>query len=62
MRTTAFDPKNRFTVNVTRLVLLFGVIFVWWLGTSQKWLSPFFFGDPVGQSRGGPPSPAGEAR
>src|ERR1700754_2142586 len=48
MRATVFDPNNRFTVLVARLAILFGVLFLWWLGTGQKWLSPFFFGDPVG--------------
>ncbi|SAL77408.1 binding-protein-dependent transport system inner membrane protein [Caballeronia choica] len=48
MRAIEFDANNRFTVLVTRLLILFGVLFLWWLGTYQKWLSPFFFGDPVG--------------
>src|SRR5690349_20045748 len=47
MRAIEFDPNNRFTVLLTRLAILFGVLFLWWLGTDQKWLSPFFFGDPV---------------
>ncbi|HTJ94557.1 MAG TPA: ABC transporter permease [Pararobbsia sp.] len=48
MRPTVFDPKNRVTVLAARLALLFGFLFFWWLGTHQKWLSPFFFGDPLG--------------
>src|SRR5690349_23737626 len=48
MRAIEFNPGNRFAVLVTRLALLFGVLFLWWIGTSQKWLSPFFFGDPLG--------------
>ncbi|GGD83290.1 ABC transporter permease [Caballeronia grimmiae] len=51
MRAIEFDPNNRFAVLATRLAILFGVLFVWWLGTSQKWLSPFFFGDPLGVAR-----------
>lgn len=48
MRAIVFDPNNRVAVLVTRLALLFGVLFLWWICTSQKWLSPFFFGDPLG--------------
>lgn len=51
MRAIVFDPNNRVVVLVTRLALLFGVLFLWWIGTSQKWLSPFFFGDPLGVVR-----------
>ncbi|WP_250503913.1 ABC transporter permease [Caballeronia sp. AZ7_KS35] len=51
MRAIEFSPGNRFTVLATRLAILLGVLFIWWLGTYQKWLSPFFFGDPVGVAR-----------
>ncbi|MBY3307610.1 ABC transporter permease [Rhizobium laguerreae] len=48
MHVLALDPRNRGLVLVSRLVLLFGFIAFWWICTSMKWLSPFFFGDPVG--------------
>lgn len=51
MRATVFDPKNLVAVQVTRLILLFTVLFLWWLSTRQGWLSPFFFGEPIGVAR-----------
>jgi NitT/TauT family transport system permease protein len=51
MRATVFDPKNRVVVQATRLVLLLSVLFMWWLSTNQGWLSPFFFGEPIGVAR-----------
>jgi NitT/TauT family transport system permease protein len=51
MRATVFDPKNRLAVLTVRLALLFGFLFIWWLGTNQKWISTFFFGDPIGVAK-----------
>ncbi|ANN77180.1 ABC transporter permease [Bordetella flabilis] len=51
MPVRAFDPNNRIVVLATRLLLLVGAIFLWWLCTSREWLSPFFFGDPLGVAR-----------
>jgi len=48
MHKITLDPRNRLLVLTTRLALLFGFIFIWWLCTSREWLSPFFFGDPFG--------------
>jgi NitT/TauT family transport system permease protein len=48
MRAAVLDPNNRVLVLATRLLLLAGGIFLWWLLTTLEWLSPFFFGDPLG--------------
>jgi NitT/TauT family transport system permease protein len=48
MRAAVLDPNNRVLVLATRLLLLAGGIFLWWLFTTLEWLSPFFFGDPLG--------------
>src|SRR5689334_20042791 len=47
MRVLTLDPRNRGLVLATRLALLAGGIFVWWLCATMKWLPPFFFGDPI---------------
>jgi NitT/TauT family transport system permease protein len=51
MRKIVLDPRNRLLVLVTRLALLFGFLFFWWICTNREWLSPFFFGDPFGVAR-----------
>ena len=48
MRALALDPRSRGVIVAARLLLLFGGIFLWWLLTTLEWLSPFFFGDPLG--------------
>lgn len=48
MRALALDPRNRRLVLASRLTLLSGGIFLWWLCTTMEWLPPFFFGNPVG--------------
>lgn len=48
MRTPLFDPRNKLAVQGTRIAVLGGTLFLWWLLTSRKWISPFFFGDPAG--------------
>jgi NitT/TauT family transport system permease protein len=48
MRALALDPRSRGAIVAARLLLLFGGIFLWWLLTTLEWLSPFFFGDPLG--------------
>jgi NitT/TauT family transport system permease protein len=35
-------------VLAVRLTLLVGFILAWWVATAHEWVSPFFFGDPVG--------------
>jgi NitT/TauT family transport system permease protein len=51
MRATALDPRNHVMVLATRLALLFGGLFLWWLCTATGLLSTFFFGDPLGVAR-----------
>ena len=48
MRVLALDPRSRGVIVASRLLLLFGGIFLWWLLTTLEWLSPLFFGDPLG--------------
>ena len=40
--------RRRSLVVACRFGLLAGGIFAWWALTSLEWLSPFFFGDPIG--------------
>ncbi|SMF88640.1 NitT/TauT family transport system permease protein [Azospirillum oryzae] len=47
MHALALDPRNRGLVLASRLGLLGGGIFLWWLCTTLEWLPPFFFGNPV---------------
>jgi NitT/TauT family transport system permease protein len=48
MHAAVLDPNNRTLVLATRLLLLAGGIFLWWLLTTLGWISPFFFGEPIG--------------
>jgi len=48
MRTPVFDPRSKVAVQGTRIAVLASALFLWWLLTSRKWISPFFFGDPAG--------------